>query len=523
MKIGIVTGILAKKAVESYLKESCFKVEVISLPSPVAALMSPQYIAKMLASKDVSTFDIILVPGMIFGDTFPIEKALGVPTFKGPKHAADLPVVLGMLGKIPLSKKVPACELVIDLIRGQAMEEFDSVRREAEKLSEEATAFAIGAGDERIFVGRGSPMYLLAEIVNAPNLTSRELQNWVDYYVGSGADIVDLGMLSGVSRPAEAKTMVQAAKAITSKPISIDTNDVDEVRAAVEADVDLILSVNALNMKDIAEIAVDTPIVVTPVDKQNLCPSDRAKKIQQIEENIAMAKSLGFKEIIADPVLTPTLMPNLTESLVVYFEFANRNPETPILFGAGNVTELLDGDSVGANLLLAGLASELQASVILTTEASCKTKRSVSEMSTAIKMAALARKRSSPPKDVGFDLLILKDKRVREEAFDPGMEKGLRVLPKTEETGYQADPKGCFKILLDRENRQIAVFHYSIGQLEPDALIKGDNPAEINAALIQNGLISSLDHAAYLGAELEKAKQALVTGKSYVQDQPLFQ
>ncbi len=103
------------------------------------------------------------------------------------------------------------------------------------------------------------------------------------------------------------------------------------------------------------------------------------------------------------------------------------------------------------------------------------------------------------------------------------MEKGLRVLPKTEETGYQADPKGCFKILLDRENRQIAVFHYSIGQLEPDALIKGDNPAEINAALIQNGLISSLDHAAYLGAELEKAKQALVTGKSYVQDQPLFQ
>jgi dihydropteroate synthase len=35
-------------------------------------------------------------------------------------------------------------------------------------------------------------------------------------------------------------------------------------------------------------------------------------------------------------------------------------------------------------------------------------------------------------------------------------------------------------------------------------------------------LISRLDHAAYLGIELEKADVALRTQKSYIQDQAIF-
>jgi dihydropteroate synthase len=36
------------------------------------------------------------------------------------------------------------------------------------------------------------------------------------------------------------------------------------------------------------------------------------------------------------------------------------------------------------------------------------------------------------------------------------------------------------------------------------------------------GLVSTLDHAAYLGSELAKAEVALRTGKEYIQDSSLF-
>jgi dihydropteroate synthase len=36
------------------------------------------------------------------------------------------------------------------------------------------------------------------------------------------------------------------------------------------------------------------------------------------------------------------------------------------------------------------------------------------------------------------------------------------------------------------------------------------------------GLVSRLDHAAYLGSELAKAEIALKTGKEYIQDRGLF-
>jgi dihydropteroate synthase len=36
------------------------------------------------------------------------------------------------------------------------------------------------------------------------------------------------------------------------------------------------------------------------------------------------------------------------------------------------------------------------------------------------------------------------------------------------------------------------------------------------------GLISRMEHATYLGSELEKAEIALKLGKNYVQDFPIF-
>ena len=78
----------------------------------------------------------------------------------------------------------------------------------------------------------------------------------------------------------------------------------------------------------------------------------------------------------------------------------------------------MDADSVGVNALLARLSQEVDASILLATEKSDKTKGTVAEEVAAAKMMFLAKKRGSVPKDLGIHLLILKDKRNREEPYD---------------------------------------------------------------------------------------------------------
>jgi dihydropteroate synthase len=53
-------------------------------------------------------------------------------------------------------------------------------------------------------------------------------------------------------------------------------------------------------------------------------------------------------------------------------------------------------------------------------------------------------------------------------------------------------------------------------------IIKGETAENIFSTIEKMGLITRLDHAAYLGRELAKAEIALVTGKEYIQDSPLF-
>jgi dihydropteroate synthase len=53
-------------------------------------------------------------------------------------------------------------------------------------------------------------------------------------------------------------------------------------------------------------------------------------------------------------------------------------------------------------------------------------------------------------------------------------------------------------------------------------VVKGKDATSVYGTLIEMGLVTRLDHAAYLGRELAKAEIALKLGRSYIQDQPLF-
>jgi dihydropteroate synthase-like protein len=254
--------------------------------------------------------------------------------------------------------------------------------------------------------------------------------------------------------------------------------------------VDLVLSLDGKNLPLVgkAVACAGVPAVVIP---------GRGS----LMENIRIAQTMGIK-VIADPVLNPPLQ-GLSTSLTDYLVFKLTYPGMPLFFGAGNVTELLDADSPGANGLLAALASELGASILFTPEYSDKAKGCVRELRCAAEMMALAKERRTPPKDLGVDLLILKEKRRRPAEPEISCQEPEKDHP------YRMDPAGSFRIGLS--GGRILVQGEKI-------CLAGTSAKDLLNTLISRGAVTLLDHAGYLGRELAKAELALLLNRSYSQD-----
>ncbi|MBM4288358.1 MAG: DUF4346 domain-containing protein [Deltaproteobacteria bacterium] len=80
-----------------------------------------------------------------------------------------------------------------------------------------------------------------------------------------------------------------------------------------------------------------------------------------------------------------------------------------------------------------------------------------------------------------------------------------------------SDPAGYFVIYVDRGRGRLSLEHYHNDDLL-DTVIEGTSAAELYTPAIDNGLISRLDHAAYLGRELAKAENSLRSGAPFIQD-----
>jgi dihydropteroate synthase-like protein len=519
LKVLLITGLLAEKAVDRYSKGSNIETEILTLKTPVAALLSPEKIINAIKKKRSKDFDVVLVPGLIRGDTSVIADAVGTPTFKGSKYAADLPTVLEALTRrIKLSTVTPACDLLREELRQKALRELDAVEKNRDVLLNNPGNMLIG----ELAVGRDFPMRILAEIVDAALMPNDEIQRLAKHFVKMGADLIDVGMIAGESRPSDAKRAVKAVKSSVNVPVSIDTLDPDEIREAITVGADLILSVDAGNIEQIAPFASDVPVVVIPTNqREGVFPTNAEKRILFLEKIMKKARRLGMKRLIADLILEPS---NILESLATFRDFAVRHPDVPLFVGASNVTELFDADSVGVNALLARLSSEVNASILLATEKSSKAAGTVREEAIASKMMFLARKRDSFPKDLGFDLLVLKDKRKHEEVYDQKLEADAQVtIADGEPEPTTDDPQGMFRITVDRNAEIIVALHFASPEADkPSNIIKGKTAGSIYAKIVETGLVTRLDHAAYLGSELAKAEVALKTGKEYIQDRTLF-
>jgi dihydropteroate synthase-like protein len=478
MRILLVTGKLAYPIVK---KAAGDMADVIMADVNVAAFITPKLLESVLAGK-VDRYDLVLVSGLCGSDFSKLEDKLGVKIRLGPKHAFDIPLALRFADRIEFSHKVSACQLLADIKRDSAMKEFEALEAGAQP------AFLL----KGVKIGGSASMKVMAEVVDAMKLSDVDLVKKIESY--EAADIIDLGVPLESSADA-VRHAVKVAKSATFKPVSVDTLIPEYVEAGIEAGADLVLSLDASNVARIGPLVAEKEIAAVVI------PDDET--LDSLIRNVEAAREHGVKKIIADPVLSP-VGHGAVNAICRYRKFREWYPDMPVFFGAGNVTELMDADSIGLNALLAGLAMEVGASVLFTTEASQKTVNSAGELKTACVMMALAKQRHESPKDLGVDLLVIKEKRPRKELLEPG-----GTVIEAKKHGFELDTRGSFNIFVEGDQ---------IYARNGDVTVTGRDSESILHTIIDRGLVSRLDHAGYLQAELKKAELAIRFHRTYLQD-----
>ena len=525
MKVLIITGDLAYPLIKDVVSTSMEDIIIHVADTQVAAFLTPNQIIKEVKthfSNQLDDIDMILVPGLIKKGTKEITKEFGIPTFKGSTDGADLAMVLNLVGSIDLSEDKPADKLIEEEKRREAfkfIDEFEKDTETIEKLLKKPNNILI----RNLPVGEDFPMRVLSEIANAPFLSKEELINKCQYFVDSGSDMIDIGMAAGEDFSDMIPDLINTLRPIVGdRPLSIDTLNPKEIKVAAENGIDFVLSLDLGNNSEVQEILKEKniPAVLLPTNfSQAKSPKSPKERVEAMHQLIKDTEGLNY---VADLILDPVNSSSIVESIIACHEFHKTN-KAPMFFGVGNVTELMDADSGGVNVLLAGIGMELGVSILFTPEESGKTRGSVYELATASKMMFLAKNRQSIPKDLGINMVAFKDKHKRNDIID----NDVSQIPQTtleKPLKFVRDKSGSFRINVDYgttvENSQIVATHFK--KNKPDLVIVGKSAKEIYEEIITKKLVSRMEHAAYLGSELQKAEIAMITGKDYVQDFELF-
>ncbi len=430
-RVLFVTGRLAEPALRRVLAENAlpFAYEVAVLKITVAALMTTEWIARFLEVPP--GVDLVLIPGLCEGSTEVVSARTGVTTEKGPKDLREIPRYFGHA----------------------------------------AVAREYGAWDIEI----------LAEINNAPKLTRAEVRAGAEYFRESGADVIDIGCTPGLAFPELADVVRDLTGA--GLRVSVDSFDPHEIRTAVEAGAELVLSVNGSNV-DVARDLAGSGARVVAIP-------DLGAGLDTLDTTIEKLTAWDVAYLI-DPVLEPIGHGFMT-SLERYAETRRRYPGAELLMGVGNLTELTSADSTGVNAILIAICQELRIRAVLTTEVIPWARGAVREIDVARRLMHYAITHSTIPKGVDDRLVTVKDPVVL--AFS---EDELRALQ-----AAITDPN--FRIFADRD--AITVFNH-------ERFVRGTDIQAIFAQLD----VDEPTHAFYLGKELARASLAVTLGKTYRQE-----
>jgi dihydropteroate synthase len=429
-RVLFVTGRLAEPALRRVLgeMERPFEADVAVMKITVAALMTTPWIARSLEVP--AGTDLVLLPGLVEGDTAVLADKFGVRVEKGPKDLREIPRYFGQA----------------------------------------AVAAEYGGYDIEI----------LAEINNAPKLSREAIRAAAEYYRESGADVIDLGCTPGLPFPALGEVVRELRG--SGFRISVDSFDPGEIRMAVDAGAELVLSVNGTNLDVARELAGRARVVAIPGFGEGL--DTLAPTLEALER--------WGVEYLIDPVIEPIGF-GFTASLERYAEIHRRYPDAGLMMGIGNLTELTSADTTGVNAVLMAIAQETGVRAVLTTEVIPWAHGAVREIDIARRLMYYAVRHRTLPKHVDDRLLPVKDPAILEYS-----EAELRELQ-----AAVTDPN--FRIFTDRTT--ITVFNSEI-------FVRGTDIQEIFAQLG----VDEATHAFYLGRELARARLAITLGKTYRQE-----
>lgn len=121
--------------------------------------------------------------------------------------------------------------------------------------------------------------------------------------------------------------------------------------------------------------------------------------------------------------------------------------------------------------------------------------------------------------------ISVKDLSINQYLCDPQVrvEEEVKIITSVYDDikEFNMDSKGYFLIRINKEKGQIEVA-FCRERNKIALTIVGKKPLDIYQTIIKEELISRMDHAAYLGRELQKAKIALDNDLNYVQDDELI-
>jgi dihydropteroate synthase-like protein len=426
-----VTGRLAEPALSRVLAEMAppFAYDVAVLGITVAALMTTAWIARFLQAPEGT--DLVLIPGLCEGDPQVIGDKLGVRVERGPKDLREIP---GHFGRTAATRDYGAWDIEI-----------------------------------------------VAEINNAPRLTREALRRAANDFRASGADLIDVGCTPGLSFPALGDVVRDLVAA--GMRVSVDTFDADEIRTAVAAGAELVLSVNSSNIEVARDLAgTGARVVVVP---------DFGGTLDTLAPSLEKLERRGIRYLI-DPILEPIGF-GFMASLERYAEVRRRYPTAEMLMGIGNLTELTAADSTGVNAMLIAVCQEIGVRAVLTTEVIPWARGAVREVDVARRLMHYAVTGHTIPKGVDDRLVTVKDPAMLTFTQDE-----LRALQ-----ARIADPN--FRIFADREG---------ITVLNNERFVRGTDIQDIFTQL----QVREATHAFYLGKELARASLAVTLGKTYRQE-----
>jgi dihydropteroate synthase len=434
-RILFVTGRLAEFALRQVLDDLAREAE---FQAEIAVL--PISVAALMTPKWVArhleipaAIDRVILPGHCRGDLAPVtEKAHGIPVEIGPLDLRDLSGHFGHSREVLAMYGVHALEI-------------------------------------------------LAEINHVPRLDRAELIGQAEQFAADGADVIDLGCDPG----APWLEIGDAVAALRDRGlrVSIDSFDPTEVGLAVSAGAELVLSVDATNRDRAADWGVE--VVAIP---------DRPGSLDGLDQTVEFltGRNVPFR---IDPIIEPIGF-GFAASLGRYLEVRRRYPETPILMGVGNLTELTDVDSAGVNTILAGFCAELGIRSVLTTAVINWARSSVRELDLARRLVHYAVNSHALPKHVEPRLVALRDPRV----VDFGADNLARLQKRIRDPNWR----------IFAEDGRIYALNNTHFLHDVDPFVLFDQMS-----------VSDPSHAFYLGYEMMKAKTALTLHKCYRQDQAL--